>query len=118
MQKVKYREISGKRLQAEKRHWLGEVFAYVAQLETIKLMASLVVQHRWKIYQLDVKLAFLNGFLEENIDVEQPLGYVEADNEGKVHKFKKALYSLKQASHAWNTKIYRYFQENEFEKYP
>jgi hypothetical protein len=56
-------------------------------------MASLAVQHRWKIYQLDVKLAFLNGFLEEEIDVEQPLGYVEADNEGKVYRFKKALYS-------------------------
>jgi hypothetical protein len=74
-------------------------------------MASLAVQHRWKIYQLDVKLAFLNGFLEEEIDVEQPLGYVEANNEGKVYRFKKALYSLKQASHAWNTRIDRYFQK-------
>jgi len=51
----------------------GEVFTPVARLETIKLMISLATQHRWKIYQLDVKSAFLNGFLEEEIYVEQPL---------------------------------------------
>jgi hypothetical protein len=62
----------------------GEVFAPVARLETIKLMISLAAQHRWKIYQLDVKSAFLNDFLEEEIYVEQPLGYSEAKNKGKV----------------------------------
>ena len=96
----------------------GEVFALVARLETIRLMISLVVQHRWKIYQLDVKPAFLNGFLEEEIYVEQPLGYIKAENESKVYKLKKALYDLKQASCAWNTRIDRYFQENGFEKCP
>jgi hypothetical protein len=94
----------------------GEVFAPVARLETIRLMISLPAQHRWKIYQLDVKLAFLNGFLEEEIYVEQPLGYIEAENESKVYKLKKALYGLKQAPRAWNTRIDRYFQDNGFEK--
>jgi hypothetical protein len=42
-----------------------------------------------------VKSAFLNGFLEEKIYVEQPLGYIEAGNEGKIYKLKKALYGLK-----------------------
>lgn len=63
-------------------------------------------------------MAFLNDILEEEIDVKQPFRYVEANNKGKEYKFKKALYNLKQVSHAWNTKIDRYFQENEFEKYP
>jgi hypothetical protein len=72
-------------------------------------MISLAVQHRWKIYQLDVKSAFLNGFLEEEIYIEQPLGYIEAENESKVYKLKKALYGLKQAPRAWNTRIDRYF---------
>jgi len=81
-------------------------------------MISLAAQHRWKIYQLDVKSAFLNGFLEEEIYIEQPFGYVEIENEGKVYKLKKALYDLKQALRAWNTRIDRYFQENGFEKYP
>jgi hypothetical protein len=96
----------------------GEVFAPVAQLETIRLMISLAAQHRWKIYQLDVKSAFLNGFLEEEIYIEQLFGYVEIKNEGKVYKLKKALYGLKQALRAWNTRIDRYFQENGFEKCP
>jgi hypothetical protein len=96
----------------------GEVFAPVAQLETIRLMISLAAQHRWKIYQLDVKSAFFNGFLQEEIYVEQPFGYVEAENKGKVYKLKKALYGLKQAPCAWNTRIDRYFQENGFEKCP
>jgi hypothetical protein len=47
-----------------------------------------------------VKSAFLNGFLEEEIYVEQPLGYIEAENESKVYKLKKALYGLKQAPRA------------------
>jgi hypothetical protein len=81
-------------------------------------MISLAVQHRWKIYQLDVKSAFLNGFLEEEIYVEQPLGYIEAENESKVYKLKKALYGLKQAPRAWNTRIDKYFQDNRFEKCP
>jgi len=87
----------------------GEVFAPVAWLETIRLMISLAAQHRWKIYQLDVKSTFLNGFLEEEIYVEQPLGYIKAGNKSKVYKLKKALYGLKQAPRAWNTKIDRYF---------
>jgi len=56
-----------------------------------------------------VKSAFLNGFLEEKIYVEQPLGYIEAENEGKVYKLKKALYGLKQILYALNTRIDRYF---------
>jgi hypothetical protein len=65
-----------------------------------------------------VKSAFLNGFLEEEIYVEQPLGYIEAENESKVYKLKKALYGLKQAPRAWNTRIDKYFQDNRFEKCP
>lgn len=88
----------------------GEVFAPVARMETIRLMISLAAQSRWKIYQLDVKSAFLNGFLEEGIYVEQPLGYVKEGREDKVYRLTKALYGLKQAPHAWNTGIDKYFQ--------
>jgi hypothetical protein len=52
-----------------------------------------------------------NGFLEEEIYVKQQLEYIEASNEDKVYKLKKAVYSLKQAMHAWNTRIDRYFQK-------
>ena len=53
-----------------------EVFAPVARLETIRLLISLVAQNQWRIFQMDVKSAFLNGYLEEELYVEQPIGYV------------------------------------------
>lgn len=81
----------------------GEVFALVARLETIYLFISLVVQHGRKIFQMDVKSPFLNDYLEEEIYVEQPLGYVEKNHEGKVLKLKKTPYGLKQAPRAWNS---------------
>ncbi|KAI9152926.1 hypothetical protein LWI28_003161 [Acer negundo] len=96
----------------------GEVFAPVSRLETIRLLISLAAQKSWKIYQLDVKSAFLNGFLEEEIYVEQPPGYVKKGKEDKVCRLKKALYGLKQAPRAWNMRIDDYFQKNRFEKCP
>ena len=81
-------------------------------------MISLATQHKWQIYQLDVKSAFLNGFLEEEIYIEQPSGYVQNGHEDKVYKLKKTLYGLKQAPRAWNTGIDQYFHDNGFEKYP
>ena len=65
---------------------------------------------------MDVKSAFLNGFLEEEVYVEQPQGYVVKGQEGKVLRLKKALYGLKQAPRAWNTRIDKYLQQNGFTK--
>ncbi|KAL5816417.1 hypothetical protein ACOSQ3_024795 [Xanthoceras sorbifolium] len=96
----------------------GEVFAPVARQETIRLLISLAAQRSWKIYQLDVKSAFLNGFLEEEIYVEQPPGYVKKGREDKVYRLKKALYGLKQAPRVWNMRIDDYFQKNGFDKCP
>jgi hypothetical protein len=78
----------------------GEVFAPITLLETIRMVISLAAQNKWKIYQMDVKSAFLNGILEEEIYVEQPMGYVIKGGEEKVLKLKKALYGLKQAPRA------------------
>ena len=67
---------------------------------------------------MDVKSAFLNGVLEEEIYIEQPPGYVKIKEEKKVLKLKKALYGLKQAPRAWNTRIDTYFKENGFKQCP
>ncbi|KAH9726136.1 hypothetical protein KPL70_008141 [Citrus sinensis] len=91
-----------------------EVFALVARLETIILIISLAAQNKWKIFQMDVKFAFLNRFLEEEVYIEQPLGYVVKGYEDKVLRLKKALYGLKQAPRAWNNIIDKYFQEKGF----
>eukprot|EP00253_Pinus_taeda_P026410 PITA_26410 len=71
-----------------------ETFAPVARMETIRTVLSIAAQHKWKIYQMDVKSAFLNGVLKEEVYVEQPPGYEVDGQEHKVCKLKKALYGL------------------------
>ncbi|KAL8103772.1 hypothetical protein AgCh_028101 [Apium graveolens] len=95
-----------------------EVFAPVARVDTIRLLTAIAAQNQWKIFQMDVKSAFLNGYLEEEVYIEQPPGYVQKGQEDKVYRLKKALYGLKQAPRAWNTRVDEYFQKNGFVKSP
>ena len=83
----------------------SETFAPVARLDTIRMLLALAAQKKWKIYQLDVKSAFLNGYLEEEIFVEQPEGFAIKGKEEKVYLLKKALYGLRQAPRAWYSRI-------------
>ena len=69
------------------------------------MLLALAAKKDWKIYQLDVKLAFLNGYLEEEIFVEQPEGFAVKGKEDKVSRLKKTLYGLKQAPRAWYNRI-------------
>lgn len=94
------------------------VFAHVARKEIIQLLISQVVLFKWTIFQMDVKLVFLDGVLEENINIEQSPGYIKVGKENKVLKLKKELYRLKQAPQAWNTRIDICFKENRFKQYP
>jgi hypothetical protein len=94
----------------------SDTFAPVARLDTIILLLAVVAQKNWKVYQLDVKSAFLNGFLQEEIYVEQPEGYVKEGEEDKVYLLKKALYGLKQASRAWYSIIDEHLQNLGFAK--
>jgi Reverse transcriptase (RNA-dependent DNA polymerase) len=80
------------------------------------LLISQVAQNEWPVHQMDVKSVFLNGVLEERVYVEQPLGYMKLEKEHNVLKLKKAMYRLKQASRAWNTRIDNYFKENGFKQ--
>ena len=95
-----------------------EVFAPVARMETIRLLLSKAAQKRWPIYQMDVKSAFLNGVLKEEVYVEQPPGFVKTGKENKVLKLEKALYGLKQAPRAWNSRIDGYLKKNDFIQCP
>jgi len=69
---------------------------------------------KWRLYQIDVKSAFLNGELEEEVYVTQPPGFVIKGKEEKVLRLYKALYSLKQAPRAWYERIDSYFIQNGF----
>jgi len=95
-----------------------EVFAPMTRMETIRLLISLAVQHKWTILQMDVKSAFLNGVLEEEVYVEQPLGYMRRGEEKKVLRLKKPLYGLKQVPRVWNERIDTYFKKNGYEQCP
>ena len=75
----------------------------MAWIATIQTILAMVDKRRWPIYQMDVKLAFLNGDLKEEVYVEQPLQFQQGNN--IVYRLKKALYGLKQAPHDWNEKI-------------
>jgi hypothetical protein len=83
-----------------------ETFSPVARFESLRLLLALAALEDWEIHQLDVKSAFLNGVLEEEIYMEQPEGFIMAGQEDKVCRLKKAIYGLKQASRAWNQQFH------------
>nr|GEZ44079.1 retrovirus-related Pol polyprotein from transposon TNT 1-94 [Tanacetum cinerariifolium] len=78
-----------------------ESFAPVARLEDIRIFLAFAAQKNMVVYQMDMKTAFLNGNLREEVYVSQPDGFVDADNPNHVYKLKKALYGLKQSPRAW-----------------
>ncbi|KAM0018090.1 putative RNA-directed DNA polymerase [Helianthus debilis subsp. tardiflorus] len=74
-------------------------------METVRLMLALAAYQGWEVHHLDVKSAFLHGDLKEEVYVSQPEGFIKPGNEGKVYRLSKALYGLRQAPRAWNTKL-------------
>lgn len=89
----------------------SETFAPVARLDTIRMLLALAAHKKWKIYQLDVKSAFLNSYLQDEIFVEQPEGFKVKGQEDKVYLLKKTLYVLKQAPRAWYSRIDEHLQK-------
>jgi hypothetical protein len=82
-----------------------EIFAPVARIEIVRLLIAVVAQRGWEVHHMDVKSAFLNGDLLEEVYEQQPPGFVIKNGSGKVLKLKKALYGLRQAPRAWNAKL-------------
>jgi hypothetical protein len=82
-----------------------EVFAPVARMESVHILLALAAQEGWQVHHMDVKSAFLNGDLKEEVYIRQSVGFVVAGQEGRVLRFKKALYDLRQAPRAWNSKL-------------
>ena len=77
-----------------------ETFASITRLESIRILLTIASHLNFKLYQMDVKSAFLNGMLQEEVYVGQPKGFVDPHRPDDVHKLKRALYGLKQASRA------------------
>jgi hypothetical protein len=79
----------------------GETFAPVARLEAIHILLTYASHHEMKLYQMDVKSVFLNGFINELVYVDQPLRFKDPRYPNHVYRLSKALYGLKQAPRAW-----------------
>jgi len=93
-----------------------ETFAPVERVEAIRMFLGYACHKNFNFYQMDVKSAFLNGNLEEEVYMEQPEGFSLTDKFDYVYKLKKALYGLKQASRAWYSRLDKYLHDNGFKK--
>ncbi|GJR18179.1 retrovirus-related pol polyprotein from transposon TNT 1-94 [Tanacetum coccineum] len=93
-----------------------ESFALVARLDAIRIFLAYAAHMNMIVYQMDVKTAFLNGILREEVYVSQPDGFVDQDNPNHVYKLKKALYGLKQAPRAWYDLLSKFLLSQEFSK--
>ncbi|GJZ92974.1 copia protein [Tanacetum coccineum] len=78
-----------------------KTYAPVARLEPIRILLAYACALNFKLFQMDVKSAFLNGFINEEVYVAQPLGFINFAKPNHVYRLKKALYGLKQAPKAW-----------------
>jgi hypothetical protein len=94
----------------------GETFLPIARLEAIRMFLVYACHKRFKVYQMDVKSAFRNGDLSEEVYMEQPEGFKLSDNPDLVCKLKKALYGLKQAHRAWYYRSDTYLKDKGFKR--
>ncbi|GJR64868.1 retrovirus-related pol polyprotein from transposon TNT 1-94 [Tanacetum coccineum] len=93
-----------------------ESFAPVARIEAVRIFVAYAAHKNFPIYQMDVKMTFLNGLLKEGVFVRQPDGFVDLDFPDHVYCLKKALYGLKQAPRAWYDKLSLFLIEHHFTK--
>jgi hypothetical protein len=90
-----------------------ETFAPVARLESIRILLACVAHHSFRLFQMDVKSAFLNGPIKEAY-VEQPPGFKDDTYPNHMYKLSKALYGLKQAPRAWYECLRDFLTANAF----
>ena len=92
-----------------------ETFAPVARLEAIRMFLAYAAHKGFKVFQMDVKFAFLNGKLQEEVYVQQPPGFEDPKHPDYVYFLDKALYGLKQAPRAWYETLSTFLIDNGFE---
>ena len=91
-----------------------ETFTPVARMESIRILLALACHLKFKLYQMDVKIAFLNGLLKEDVYVAQPKGFIDPHFPNHVLYLKKAFYGLKQASRVWYNRLTQYLVSHGF----
>nr|GEV94125.1 hypothetical protein [Tanacetum cinerariifolium] len=96
----------------------NEMFAPVAEIKAIFLFLAYAAHKDFTVFQMDVKIGFLNGILKEEVYVGQPLGFVSKQYPDHVYALDKALYGLKQASRAWYDVLSQLLIDSSFQKVP
>ena len=91
-----------------------EIFSPVARMESIRILLALACHLKFKLYQTDVKTAFLNRLLEEDVYVAQPKGFIDPHFPNHVLYLKKTLYGFKQAPRAWYDRLTQYLVSHGF----
>jgi hypothetical protein len=91
-----------------------ETFAPIARLESIRILLTYATRHSFKLCQMDVKSALLNGPIKEEVYVEQPPSFESKEYHNYVYKLHKTLYGLKQAPRAWYECLRDFLIENDF----
>nr|GEU33160.1 retrovirus-related Pol polyprotein from transposon TNT 1-94 [Tanacetum cinerariifolium] len=91
-----------------------ETFAPVARMDAIRIFLAFEIYMNIKVYQMDVKSAFLNGKIKEEVYVKQPPGFKSSEFPEYVYKLDKALYGLKQAPKVWYETFFTFFIQNKF----
>jgi hypothetical protein len=92
----------------------GEIYAPVVRLEAIRILLAYACAHNIKLYQMDVKSAFLNGSIKELVYVEQHPSFEDEKKPNHVYKLRKALYGLKQAPRAWYERLWDFLLSKGF----
>jgi hypothetical protein len=90
----------------------GEIFAHVARLEAIRILLAFAAPKGFKLNQINVKIAFLNGVILEEVFFMQPLGFENPKYPNRVYKLSKALYGLKQVPRAWYARLKTFLLEH------
>jgi hypothetical protein len=90
----------------------GETFAPIARLEAIRILLAFAASKGFKLYQMDVKSAFLNGVIQEEVFVKQPPGFENPKYPNRVYKLSKVLYGLMQAPRAWYARLKSFLLED------
>ena len=93
-----------------------ETFSLVSKKDSLQIIMALVAYFDFDLHQMDVKTAFLNGNLEEEVYIKQPEGFSSSEGEHLVCKLKKSIYGLKQSSHQWYFKFYEVITSFGFEE--
>jgi len=94
----------------------GETYTPIARLEAVRLLLAYTCMKGFRLHQMDVKSAFLNGYIDEEVYVSQPPGFEDHNNPDHVFKLKKALYGLKQAPRQWYERLSNFLLSQGYER--